>query len=54
MDIAISVGSLGRSARSRKGIKLRQPLQKAVVITGSNYFERLERVSDLIREELNL
>jgi len=54
MDLAITVSGLGRSARSRTGIKLRQPLQEAVVITTSDSFDRLDRVSDLIREELNV
>jgi isoleucyl-tRNA synthetase len=54
MDLAITVSGLGRSARSRTGIKLRQPLQEAIVITTPDSFDRLDRVSDLIREELNV
>ena len=33
MDLAILVSRLGRAARSKSGIKLRQPLLKAVVVS---------------------
>jgi len=54
MDLAIRVSSLGRSARSTSGIKLRQPLAKAVVVAGKTERERLGRLADLVVDELNV
>jgi isoleucyl-tRNA synthetase len=55
MDLAILVSSLGRAARSKSGIKLRQPLLKAVVVSpDSTALSRLKRISPLIMEELNV
>ena len=54
MDLAIRVSSLGRSARSTSGIKLRQPLAKAVVVAGQTERERLGRLADLVVDELNV
>jgi len=54
MDLAMKVSSLGRAARSRSGIKLRQPLLEAKVVADPPSLQRLERLSDLIRDELNV
>jgi len=54
MELAIRVSSLGRSARSRSGIKLRQPLAKALVVAGKAERERLARLTDLVVDELNV
>jgi len=54
MELAIQVSSLGRSARSRSGIKLRQPLAKAAVVAGKAERERLSRLADLVVDELNV
>jgi len=54
MDLAMDVSSLGRAARNRSGIKLRQPLQEAIVVAPREEREKLERVSSLIEEELNV
>jgi isoleucyl-tRNA synthetase len=54
MDLAIRVSSLGRSARSTSGVKLRQPLAQALVVATKVERERLERLADLIVDELNV
>jgi len=54
MDLAMEASSLGRAARSRSGVKLRQPLSEAVVVADGDSLERLGRVSELVREELNV
>ena len=54
MELVIRVSSLGRSARSTSGIKLRQPLAKAVVVAGKAERERLSRLTDLVVDELNV
>ncbi|MEM4727379.1 MAG: DUF5915 domain-containing protein, partial [Candidatus Bathyarchaeia archaeon] len=54
METAIRACSLGRAARGKSGIKLRQPLQEAVVITTPNKAEGLKRMAELIRDELNV
>jgi len=54
MELAIRVSSLGRSARSTSGIKLRQPLAKAMVVAGKAERERLSRLVDLVVDELNV
>jgi isoleucyl-tRNA synthetase len=54
MDLAINLSSIGRAARNQENIKLRQPLMEAVVVVPSEDLERLEKVSDLVKEELNV
>jgi isoleucyl-tRNA synthetase len=55
MKLAMKVSSLGRAARSKAGLKVRQPLAKAIVKVGSEG-ERgsLERVKSQLVEELNV
>ncbi|MCK5402520.1 isoleucine--tRNA ligase [Candidatus Bathyarchaeota archaeon] len=54
MDEVINVSSLGRSARSKSGIKLRQPLMEAIVVSDETILTRLRRLITLIAEELNV
>ena len=54
MDVAIKVASLGRAARSSSSIKLRQPLAKATVVADARQQARLERLADVVLDELNV
>jgi len=54
MDLAVTVCALGRSARNKAGVKLRQPLRKAKVVADESSLERLRRLTDLIKDELNI
>lgn len=54
MDLVINVSSLGRSARSKSGIKLRQPLMEACIVADKKILQRLQRLTDLIKDELNV
>ncbi len=54
-QLAMKVCSMGRSARAKAGIKVRQPLGDVYVSVGGNREKRaLDRVSDLVLEELNV
>jgi isoleucyl-tRNA synthetase len=50
MEKAVAASEAGRAARADAGIKLRQPIAKAVVISD----EPLDRVASLIKDELNV
>lgn len=53
--LAMKVSSLGREARSKAGIKVRQPLAHVVVSVASNKEqESLERLKPQVLEELNV
>jgi isoleucyl-tRNA synthetase len=54
MDLTIKVCSLGRSARSKSGIKLRQPLAEAKIVADEEIIRRIEKFRGLIIEELNV
>ncbi|MEM2568755.1 MAG: class I tRNA ligase family protein, partial [Candidatus Bathyarchaeia archaeon] len=54
MELVIKICSLGRSARSRAGIKLRQPLLEAKVVANDEVIRRVERLKGLIMDELNV
>ncbi len=54
MDLAIRVCSLGRSARSKAGVKLRQPLSEVRVAAAGAILERIEKLNDVIVDELNV
>jgi isoleucyl-tRNA synthetase len=54
MDLAIRVCSLGHAARNEAGIKIRQPLAKAVVAGEPATLKQLENVRELIKDELNV
>ncbi|MGD2250201.1 MAG: isoleucine--tRNA ligase [Candidatus Methanofastidiosia archaeon] len=50
MKKAIAISEAGRAARAEAGIKLRQPIGKAVVISD----EPLQTVTELVKDELNV
>jgi isoleucyl-tRNA synthetase len=54
MDLTIKVCSLGRSARSKAGIKLRQPLSTAKVFADETLLKRIRSFEDIIVDELNV
>jgi len=54
MDLTIKVCGLGRSARSKAGIKLRQPLSAAKVFADKTILKRIRRFEDIIVDELNV
>ena len=53
MTLAMQIASLGRSARSTSGIKLRQPLSRARVHIGKQAVD-LGDLADLVTDELNV
>ena len=53
MALAIQIAALGRSARSRSGLKLRQPLARARVYAGPKSLDLGELVA-LVTDELNV
>jgi isoleucyl-tRNA synthetase len=54
MDLTIKVCSLGRSARSKSNIKLRQPLSSAKVFADRESLRRVRKFGDVIVNELNV
>ncbi len=54
MDLVIKVCSLGRAARNKAGIKLRQPLVEAKVIASKEVINRVKRLEHLVLDELNV
>jgi len=54
MDLTVKVCGLGRSARNKAGIKLRQPLRVAKVVAEEAMLDRLQKLTDLIKDELNV
>ncbi len=55
MDVVEKIVSLGRAARSRKNLKVRQPLAKLTVKLPKNVpFEQLEQYLGIIKDELNI
>jgi isoleucyl-tRNA synthetase len=54
MELAINVSSLGHSARNSANIKLRQPLARAIVVADVRQQARLEHLSDIVLDELNV
>jgi len=55
VELAMKVSSLGRAARAKAGIKVRQPLAKAVVKVGTKEEkEALERLATEVTEEINV
>ncbi|MHA2313690.1 MAG: isoleucine--tRNA ligase [Candidatus Hermodarchaeia archaeon] len=54
MDAVINVSSLGRAARNKAGIKLRQPLLEAIVVAEEALLTHLQRLITLIEDELNV
>jgi len=54
MELAITICSLGRSLRNKAGIKLRQPLQEAWIVAEETMLEKLQRLTHLVKDELNV
>jgi isoleucyl-tRNA synthetase len=54
MDLAVKLCSLGHAARNTAKIKLRQPLSKAVVLTDERNTNALEKLKELVKDELNI
>jgi isoleucyl-tRNA synthetase len=54
MAIARETARLGLGARGQQKIKVRQPLREAVVVAAGREREAVERLADIVREELNV
>jgi isoleucyl-tRNA synthetase len=54
MAVARETVRLGLSARSAAKVKLRQPLHEAVVVAAGRERAAIERLADVVREELNV
>ena len=54
VHLAMKLSSLGRAARAKAGIKVRQPLAKAMVKVGQHEHEGLMRVLPQLLDELNV
>jgi isoleucyl-tRNA synthetase len=54
MQVAREAVRLGLSARSAASMKLRQPLRAAVVVAADREREAIERLRDVVAEELNV
>jgi isoleucyl-tRNA synthetase len=54
MDLALDLSSAGRSARNQAVIKLRQPLAEVMVIAPEEKAAKIEKIADILREELNV
>ena len=54
MEVAMRVSSLGRAARTKSGIKLRQPLSEVVVVADADTLQQLKELEWLVEDELNV
>ncbi len=54
MALARETVRLGLGARGKAKIKVRQPLGEAVVVADGREREAIERLADVVREELNV
>jgi isoleucyl-tRNA synthetase len=54
MNVARETVRLGLAARAQAKVKVRQPLHEAIVVAAGVEREAIERLSDLVREELNV
>ncbi len=54
MDAVRRAVELGRAARAQAGVKVRQPLRKAVIVARGAEREAIERLSELVSTELNV
>ena len=54
MAVARETVRLGLAARSQAKVKLRQPLHAAVVVAAGAEREAIERLADVVRDELNV
>jgi isoleucyl-tRNA synthetase len=54
MDVARETVRLGLAARAQAKIKIRQPLGAAVVVATGRERQAIERLADIVRDELNV
>jgi len=54
MDIAQKVVYLTRAMRAKNNLKVRQPLRKMMVVTGSSQKDALMKMKDVILDEVNI
>jgi isoleucyl-tRNA synthetase len=54
MEAARRAVELGRAARAQAGVKVRQPLRKAVIVAKGREREQIELLSQLVARELNV
>ncbi len=54
MSLARETVSLGRGARKKSEVKVRQPLGEAIVVADDRERTAIERVVDVVRDELNV
>ena len=54
MDLALDACNLGHAARTTSGIKVRQPLQAAVVVGEQSKLDHLSSMQELLKDELNV
>ncbi len=54
MEVARETVRLGHAARAQSGVKVRQPLRAAVIVATETERAAIERLADLVREELNV
>jgi len=55
MDLVIDIAELGRNARQKEDIKLRQPLKEAIVVSEDQRVSKaVETFEDILKEELNV
>ena len=54
MELAMIASSLGRAARAKSQIKLRQPLSEAIIVASKEQLPIVNKVAPFIREELNV
>jgi isoleucyl-tRNA synthetase len=54
MELARETVRLGLAARGQSKVKVRQPLAEAVVVADGREREAIERLADVVREELNV
>ena len=54
MDVVRETVRLGLAARGQAKLKVRQPLREAVIVAAGAEREAIERLADLVRDELNV
>jgi isoleucyl-tRNA synthetase len=54
MSTARETVRLGLAARSQGNVKVRQPLREAIIVADSREREAIERLAEVVREELNV
>lgn len=54
MDATIRACSLGHSVRAASGVKVRQPLERAIIFADKKLADQIAPLEDLVKEELNV